>query len=592
MTLTGDQLYVIGVLTLTILLIVSGRLRSDLVALLVLVSLALGGLVTPDQAFSGFASPAILTLAGLFILTAAMDQAGLVHAIAARLERYTGGSEAKMVVIFLLVGSAVSLVVNTAAAGAVLLPVVVNVARRHDVPVSKVLMPMGVGVIVGGMATVFTTANIIMSSLLQQRQGEGLTMFDFFPTGGLLVLVTAAYMLFIGRHLLPSCDPHPGRRPRADLQRVYELDERLWELRVLPGSDLEGRTLAEAALSFPVLAIWRGQQAEFSPGAESQVERGDVLLVSCRQDRLHEVRKLGVAVGRGQHRLDGPDVPVILAEVVIPPRSKIVGQSLAELRFQNRFGLTGVALWRNGRSQRTEVGTTRLKSGDALLVVGPLENILQLTENPDYLVVDTPSSPPMSQTQSALTLTVAVGVVFAAGLGLISMSLAAVTGALALVLLGVLTTERAYGAIDWSVLVLIAGMAPLAMALESTDLTTLVGRFFTGTFADHPPLVPVACFFLFTVFMTQVVGGQVSALFVGPMALSIASKLGVDLQAMAVLVSMACSNCFLTPVSHPVNAMIAGPGGYTGKVFLKVGLGLHLVLFLATMAIAHYYWGI
>ncbi len=589
--MSADQLYVLGVLGVTIVLIVSGRLRTDLVAMLVLVSLALGGLVTPEEAFAGFASPAILTLAGLFVLTAAMDQAGIVHAVAARLERFTGASEARMVMTFLMVGAAISLVVNTAAAGAVLIPVVVSLARKHGVPVSKVLMPMGVGVVVGGMATVFTTANIIMSGLLQSRGHEGLTMFDFFPTGVFLVVITGLYMLLVGRHLLPVSKE--SRRPGVseDLGAIYELDQRLWELRVLPGSDLIDKTLAEAALGFPVIAIWHGQEAEFNPGGHSKVEKGDVLLISCRRDHLHEVRKLGVAVGRGR-KLDGPHTPVVMVEVVIPPRSKVVGQTLAQLRFQSRYGLTGVALWRAGRSQRTGVGTTPLKGGDALLVVGPIRKILRLTENPDYLVVDTPAFAPMSQAQSAWTLAVAVGVVFAAGLGLVSMSLAAVAGALALVLLKVLTAQRAYSSIDWGVLVLIAGMAPLAVALESTGLTTMVGRFFIDTFGLHTPLIPVALFFLFTVFTTQVVGGQVSALFVGPIALTLAAKLGVDLTAMAVLIAMACSNCFLTSVSHPVNAMIAGPGGYSAADFLKVGVGLQIVMFLGTMLMARMYWGL
>lgn len=592
MSLTAAQIFVMCVLIVAGGLIVSSRLRSDLVALLVLVSLALDGVVTPAEAFSGFSSPAILTLAGLFVLTAAMNQAGIVHWIAEQLGKLTGDSETKMVTVFILVGAALSLIVNTAAAGSVLLPAVVGLARRHGVPVSKVLMPMGFGVIVGGTATIFTTANIIMSGLLQTHGHAGLTMFDFFPTGSVLVLVTTIYLVGVGRHLLPK-NAHSGRlgTSQSELSSVYELDQRLWELRILPGSPLSGQTLAQARLEFPVLAVWHKHQAEFKPSAETRVEVDDILLVSGGNEQVEKMKAHGVTVGRGR-KLGGPEIPVVIVEVVIPPRSQVVGQSLRQLKFQTRFGLTSVALWRSGRSHRTNVGSMSLQAGDALLVVGTLKKILRLTEDPDYLVVDTPAYPPMSKVQSAWTLIVTIGVVFAAGLDLISMSLAAVAGALTLVLAGLLSVERAYAAINWSVLVLVAGMAPLAIAMNNTGWTALFGDLFGMSFGGYGALATVAALYLFTVLITQLVGGQVSALFTGPIALSLAETFHIDLTAMAVFVAIACSNCFLTSVAHPVNVLIAGPGEYRGVDFLKVGVGLQIVCFVAAMSMAHFYWGL
>jgi di/tricarboxylate transporter len=583
---------VLAVLLGAIALILSGRLRNDLTALLVLVSLALGEQVTPREAFSGFSSPAIFTLAGLFVVTAALNEAGFVQWVAEKLERLTGRSEARMVTVLILVGAALSMVINTTAAGSVLLPVAIGVARRNQVPVSKVLMPMGFGCIVGGTATIFTTANIIMSGLLQEHHLHGLAMTDFLPTGGALVLVATLYLVLCGRHLLPvgSSAENP-EQISLDLTKVYELDQRLWELRVSPGSPLAGQSLAQARLQFPVLAIWTGDQARFNPGGESELRERDVLLVSCRPDLLEKAKERGLSVGR-QGKLQGPEIPVVTVEVVIPPRSNVEGRTLAELNFQTRYGLTAVALWRAGRSQRTGVGATSLQAGDALLVVGEIKRILALRENPNYIVVNIPAYSPLSFLQSAWTLAVALGVVLAAGAGLISMSLAAVAGALALVLLRVLSAERAYQAIDWSVLVLIAGMAPLAGALQKSGLMTLLGHGFSAVFGGKAALAAVAGFYLLTVLVTQIVGGQVSALITGPLALSMAERLHVDLIAMAVLVGIAASNCFLTSVAHPVNALMAGSGGYRGADFVRVGVGLQLLCFTVAMLMARLYWHI
>lgn len=575
------------------LLAVTGWMRTDLIGLLVLFCLAVSGLVTPTQAFAGFSSPAVITLAGLFVLTAAMNQAGFVHWIAGRIEALTGNSEARIVTVFILVGAALSLVVNTAAAGAVLLPAVVNVAKRKDIPASRLLMPMGFGVIAGGMATIFTTANIIMSGLLQARGFQGLTMYDFFPTGGVLVLITLLYMLAFGKSLLPSIRIRERRGlASADLAGIYAMEKRLWEIEVLAESSMAGKTLSQIQFGAPILGIWHQKHAIFNPGGEHKVEAGDILLVSSSRESLEKLKTSGLRVGRGRS-IEDKDIPVVMVEFVIPARSKVVGKSLIDLNFQQRHGLTVVALWRGGESRRQDVGRIALQAGDALLMVGPMKKVLDLAEkSSNYLLVDTPAYPPMSQLKSGLTLTVAVGVLAAAGLGLVSMSLAAFSGALLLVLLGALTAERAYAAIDWRVLFLIAGMFPLAAAMESTGLTRVFSQGFLQSFGAMFPLIPIAAIYLFTVFMTQIVGGQVSALFTGPVALSVAEALGLDLTGVAVLVAIACSNCFITSIAHPVNLLISGPGGYRARDFVRVGVGLQVLVFVAAMFMARYYWKI
>lgn len=590
--LTAIQALILLLLTGAGILAVTGLLRTDLIGLSVLFVLAASGAISPVEAFRGFSSPAVITLAGLFVLTQAMDKGGFVYWIAARIERLAGRSEKAVMAVFLLVGAALSLVVNTAAAGAVLLPAVVGVAKSKDIPVSRLLLPMGFGVIVGGTATIFTTANIIMSGLLEARGYPGLTMQDFFPTGLVLVMVTLGYFMAVGSRLLPSVSLSEKRGLGSrDLADIYAMHERLWELRVLPGSELSGKNLAEIQLGAPVLAIWHGRTAIFNPSGASWLEEGDIILVSCAKEELPSFRSLGLRVGRDR-QLGGSDIPVVMIEMVIPPRSKAIGKSLAELSFHKTFGLTGVALWRGGESCRKAVGSAPLRAGDALLLVGSVENAVRLADHPDYLVVDTPTYPPLSRFKSFLTLLVAGAVLSAAGIGLVSMSLAAFSGALFLVLLGVMDVDEAYDAIDWRVLFLIAGMFPMGVAMERSGLTGLFSNLFYNTFSETSDLLPVAAIYLFTVLMTQIVGGQVSALFTGPVALSAAQDLGIDMVAMAVLVGIACSNCFITAIAHPVNLLVSGPGGYKSADFLRVGFGLQLLCFLAAMLMARVYWGI
>lgn len=592
MVITAVQAGLLLLLACSGLLAVTGWLRTDLLGLSVLFVLAVTGLLTPQEAFVGFSSPAVITLAGLFVLTEAMNRAGFVHWIAERVMKLTGKSEAGVTAVFILTGATLSLFVNTAAAGAVLLPAVMSVAAKRQISPSRLLLPMGFGVIVGGTATIFTTANIIMSGLLEAQGHPGLTLADFFPTGFALVIVTLLYFLLGGSKLLPNITLTARRGlESSELSEIYSMGERLWELEVEEGSPLNDCNLREIELGVPVIAIWRGKRAEFNPDGDSRVKSGDFLLVSASRENFDDFRESKLAVGRDR-QIGGGDLPVVMTEAVIPPRSSVVGKTLVDLHFQKSHGLTVVALWRGGEVHKDDVGSLELQIGDALLMVGTVEKAAKLSGNPDYLLVDTPSYPPFSQTRSVLTLFIAASVLVAAGLGLTSMSLAAFSGALLLVLMGMMTAEDAYKAIDWRVLFLIAGMFPMATAMEKTGLTTVFSEFFAHLFVGQSPLVPVAAVYLFTVVTTQIVGGQVSALFTGPVSLTLASEFSIDPKAMAVLVGVACSNCFITAIAHPVNLLVSGPGGYGAKDFVRVGTLLQGLCFGAAMVMAHYFWHI
>lgn len=597
-TLSWPEITLLLIAGAAFALILSNRIRPDIVAVLVLLGLGVSGILPPEQALAGFSKPAVITIVGLFVITAALERTGVVQRIATGLAYLSGTSEIRMVAVFMGAGALLSLVMNNIAAGAVLLPAAVSVARQSKVRESRVLMPLAFGTLLGGMATLFTTANIIVSGSLQAQGQRGLTMLDFLPSGGAMVLAGMIYMLLIGRRLLPNRES-VGRAmvARPNLSQTYQLDERLWEVRVHPGSPMANHRLAEsvlgAQLGLTVVGIWHGREAKIPPATDEIIAPEDILLVTGREERVRQLEAQHTTIGRfGYHRNASPNLSVHLTEVLIGPRSPAIGQTLKDLRFRTKFGLTTVALWREGRSYRTDVGDFMLQAGDALLMVGAPGRIRLLAEEPGYIVLGHPEPPvPAGRGMKRAIVITALALLLAA-LGLVATSEAMLAGAVALVLTRCLSAEDAYRAIEWRVVVLIAGMLPIGTALVSTGLAAQIGQVFTLTLASAGPLAVIAGLYLFTALLAQLVGGQVAALIIGPIAVSAAVQLGVNPSAVGVAVSMACSAAFLTPIAHPVNVLMMAPGSYTFGDFLRVGAGMIAVCFATLLLVLRLFWQI
>jgi di/tricarboxylate transporter len=597
--LAPQEIELLIIVGLSLALILSNRLRPDLVALLVLLALGIGGILTPEQAVAGFSRSAVLTIIGLFVITATLERTGVVQWIAERLAHLGGTRETRMIAVFMGAGALLSLAMNNIAAGAVLLPAAVSVARQSRVRESRLLMPLAFGTLLGGMATLFTTANIIVSGSLQAQGQRGLTMLDFLPTGGSIALAGMAYMLLIGRRLLPNRES-VGRAmlTRPDLSQTYQLAERLWEVRVHPDSPLVDQALAEsvigARLGATVAGIWHGREAKIPPAPTDVIAADDILLVMGREERVRQLEEQRTTIGRyGYHHNGSPDLSVHLTEVVIAPRSPAIGKTLKELRFRTKFGLTTVALWREGRSYRTDVGDFTLEAGDALLMVGAPGRIALLSEEPGYIVLDGAHTLPLPDKRKAIrAAAIAALALLLSAANIIPTAEAMLAGAVALVLTGCINMEEAYRAIEWRVVVLIAGMLPIGTALVQTGMAARIGQAFTATLAPAGPLALIAGLYLFTVILTQLVGGQVAALIVGPIAVSAAVHLGVNPSAVGVAVAIGCSAAFLTPIAHPVNVLMMAPGGYRANDFLRVGLGMAIVCFLTLLVVMPLLWSL
>lgn len=600
-TLSFNELLLIGIIAVALILMISNRLRADVIAILVLLTLGVTQLVTPQEALSGFSRSAVITIIGLFIISEALEVTGVVQWIAQRIRSVGSGSEPRLILIFMTAGALLSLVMNNIAAGAVLLPAAVQVARDSDVRPSKLLIPLAFGTLTGGMATLFTTANIVLSGILQERGFDDLSMMDFLPTGGLVVVVCLIYMAAFGRQLLPeresmSSSVNPSGLSKA-LRETYQLDERLWEVRVPPGCQLVNTALSHShigeELGITVVAIWRNHQAILAPAPIEIINANDYLLVLGREDRVRQLAQWGCIAGRENGKGTRHDYAVDLTEVVIPPRSNVVGKTLKELRFRNKYGLTAVALWREGRSYRTDVGLQQLNVGDALLMVGPVRSIKSLAEERDFLVLQSSHAyrPPLPHKAKWAVLITAV-VLLVSILEVVPIAEAMLAGGVAMVLAGCLNMDEAYRAVEWRVVFLIAGMLPLSIAMTNTGLAARTGDFLVSTLSPFGPLAVLAGLFVLTMLVTQVIAGQVSALIIGPIAITAAVQTGINPQAMAVVVAIAASAAFLTPFGHPVNVLMMGPGGYTLGDFFKVGIGMTLLTIITVLLGMIVFWGI
>ncbi len=610
--MTFPQIFVLLVLLIPLTLVFMNRLREDVAALLMASALGLaqflgmgvlGPAHTPDdagKALTGFGTPEVITLLSLFILTYCLDKYGVTRWIASRLLKIGGRSERRLIGLFAVTGALLSLFMNTLAAGALLLPSALDASRRTGVKPSKLLIPIAYGTMLGGAATYLTTANIIISSLLPLANPpqKALGVLDFTPTGGLVALAGLAFLIIFGKYILPNREPPAVQviQSSDELTQTYQLSERLWEAEVLNDSPLAHKSLRETHIGelfgVAILGIRRGRRVIPIYGASCQIQPHDVLLVVGNEAQAVQLRQEGLLV----HAFEASPViderNTVLAEIIVPPRSNIEGKTLRDLAFRARYGFTAVALWRDNQSHRTDLATYKLRPGDALLVVGPQDRASSLKSQNDFVVIETAtSSDSLDMPKVALTLGIAISALVAMFIGM-PVELAMITAAALLLLTGLLKPEEAYAAVKWRAIFLIAGTIAVSLAMVQTQLAQQVGDSIVGLVAPFGALGLVAGTYLLSAILTQVMGGQISPLVVGPITIAAAIRLGVNPQAIAVVTAIAGSVSFITPLSHPVNILMIAPANYKFSDFVKSGWVLTIVCFVALMIAVPLFWNL
>ncbi len=773
--MTGDIAIVLGILAISLILFVSEIIRMDLVALLVLGALAITGLVSADDAFAGFSNSAVITVWAMFILSEGLTRTGIADIIGRQVMRIAGRREISMIVVIMVTGAVLSAFMNNIGVAALMLPVVVEVARRTRIPASRLLMPLAYSTLLGGLMTLIGTPPNLLISESMARAGETpFQLFDFTPIGGGVLFVGVLFVALFGRLLLPVKKAERDRNvSQRSLRNRYRLHERTFVMRVPYNSVLVGKTLAESRIGrstgLIILALMRDGRSEPLPSRQTLLRGGDGILVQGRVDQFRELRRwsdlviereapvlksmvaekvryaeieiaenstlvnelirdsgfrtrFDVAIV-GLHRRDAlrltnlafvplragdrvmvqgevdaieqlgkhndfvstrvldeaeladlyaaderlfvvrlpkdsglvdvtlaksrladafdfrvvaifrdgklrvmptgdevlepgdllliegqpEDLDVLrgfqelkidtrvpanmgafdserltLLDATLDPRSRLAGKTVGELNFRERYGIELAGIEREGDAVTSDIATERLQIGDALLLLGPRDRLQLLASDSDFLTLTPLGQEPPDTRRAPLAAAIM--------LGYAPIAVAAVVGGTIMVLTGCLTMENAYRAIDWRAIFLIAGMLPLGTAMQDTGAATYLADQVMNLLGDAGPWPVIMGLYILTAMATMIIPTAALVVLMSPIVLSAMGDLGLEPQTAMMAVAMAASASFTSPISHPANILVMGPGGYRFVDYLKVGVPLTLVVFVTVMALLPIFW--
>jgi di/tricarboxylate transporter len=599
--LTGEIALVLSIIVAASALLAFDRFRVDVVAGGILLALMLSRLATVEEGFSGLSSPAIITVGSMFIISEGLYRTGVASVIGQHVLRLTGDDEVRLITILMVTAGVLSAFMNNVGATAMLLPAIISIARDTGLSPSRLCIPLAFSSLLGGLCTlVGTPANILVSDALRARGLAPFNMFDFTVVGLTLLVVGIGYMVLAGRHLLPNWPMDPrlraGPSTRRQAMELYRLQERLTMLRVLPDSPLAGRTILESQLGHElgvnILSIIRDGRRGPAPATGEVLLSDDLLLVLAGPEqiaRAQELKGLAVEDAPSYETRDIQSANIGIAEVILAPHTLLEGRTLENMRFRERFGLTVLAIWREGQPRRTALADLPLRFGDALLVQGPWENIELLAAEPDFLLLESAET---RQRRDKMGWAVGILLVVVASQvsGLLPIALATFLGALLMIVAGCLSMEEAYIAVDWRVIFLIAGMLPLGLVLGRTGAARYLAGLMIRAVGAGGPYYILAGVVLLTALFTQVLPSAAAAVLVAPIALDTALAVGVNPRAFLLSVALAASCSFVTPVGHQSNILVMGPGNYRFADYVRVGLPLNLLVVVILLLITPLIW--
>jgi di/tricarboxylate transporter len=784
--MTWEIALVLGILLVALILFITEWLRMDVVALAVLGVLAITGLVNADDALSGFSNPAVITVWAMFILSDGLTRTGIADILGTQVLRVAGQQEITLTIVIMLTAGGLSAFMNNIGVAALMLPVVVDICRRTEIPTSRLLMPLAYGSLLGGLTTLIgTPPNLLIDSALDAAGLQGFSLFDFAPVGLGVMFVGIAFVAFFGRHMLPRRSPGMSSKQRSqrNLRSLYGLQERTFMMRIPKDSLLVGKSLAASrigsAVGLIIVALDRRGSIEALPSRKTILEGGDKLLVQGRLDRFEELRRWGevviereapllqtlvservnlveaqiaddsalvkdllnhtdfrrrfgvnvLAIRRkelvrrvsianvplrsgdcllmqgNQEALDklerspeftdikavdekqltevyrlqesvfviriprnsklggqslaksrlgdafdfrllatfrenvlqlmpepdelllGGDLMLLqghpedldelrglqeleidsdvspqfstyesdrlgLLEATLNPQSELAGKAISKINFREKYGLELVAIWRSGQAMRSELDRLTLEFGDALLLIGPRKKISAFSKEQDFIALTAPAKPGHDLYRAPRAGVIMLGVVISVLMGWLPIAIAAVLGATCMVISGCLNMEQAYRAIDWRAVFLIAGMLPLGIAMQDSGTATFVAGQMMDLLGGMGPWTVIAGLYLLTAVATMIIPTAALVVLMSPIVLSATAEMGIAPQTAMMAVAMAASASFTSPISHPANILVMGPGGYKFSDYIKLGAPLTLIIFVTVMFLLPIFWPI
>jgi di/tricarboxylate transporter len=781
--MTGDIALVLGILIISLILFISEIVRMDVVALMVLGSLFIAGQIDANEAFAGFSNSAVITVWAMFILSEGLTRTGIADIIGRQVMRAGGNTEVTLIFVIMITGAILSAFMNNIGVAALMLPVVVEVARRTGVPASRLLMPLAYSTLLGGLMTLIgTPPNLLISESMTNGGFEPFAMFDFLPLGGAVMVIGVLFVVVGGRFLLPKVSAKHGKHvSQRSLRSQYKLQERTFMMHVPTSSVLVGKTLAETRIGVStgliILSLLRNGRNETLPGRQTVIRGGDGLLVQGRIDQFRELRRWSdlviereapvlksmvaskvsyasvvitegspvvselirhaafrtrfevAVVGvlrKGQYRLtnlayvplragdqvlvqgeldmvaqlekypdfenvviyspeqleetyktdermfvvrlpkhsdlveetlkksrladvfdfrvvavfrDGElkvmprgdevllggdllliegqqsDLDVLrgmqeleidtkvpgnlgsleserltLMDATLDPRSSLGGKTVGELNFRERYGIELAGIWREGETIGTDLANERLQIGDAILLLGPRDRLKLLSSGSDFLILTPLGQEPPDTRRAPLAALIMAAVVGTVMFGYAPISIVAVIGGTVMVLTRCLNMEQAYRAIDWRAIFLIAGMLPLGTAMQDSGAATFLAAKVMELLGDAGPWPVIMGLYILTAMATMIIPTAALVVLMSPIVLSAMADMGLRPETAMMAVAIAASASFTSPISHPANILVMGPGGYRFIDYLKVGVPLTIVVFITVMILMPIFW--
>ncbi|WP_018869027.1 SLC13 family permease [Thioalkalivibrio sp. ALgr3] len=597
LTLTTEMIVVLGLLAFTIFLFVSEIVRVDLAAILVMVLIGLiplvfgvvpllpelGELVAQDELFSGFASNAVISIIAVMIIGAGLDKTGVMHKVASFIMRVGGTGEKRIIPTVSGTVGVISSFMQNIGAAALFMPVMSRISSRLGIPLSRLLMPMGFAAIVGGTITLVGSSPLILLNDLLPDDMERFELFDVTPIGLALLATVIVYFVLLGRYVLPSVGAQPTATEgtRDYFQRVYGLSYEIHEVRIAESDPLVGRTVADVERETGVAIVGSHARDELrmAPWTGYEIQPNSRLAVLASPRRMEELSRhlkhppssdLDVFASALDSSQSG------IAEVAISPGSNLAGKTVTEVAMRQTYGLSVMRMQRGGEVYREGLRDIPLEPGDILVVHTTWTSLARLEKDRDFVVItsDYPREElrPSKVPHALGFLAVAVSLILFTDLQL---SIALLTGAMGMILTGVLSLDDAYNSISWKTVFLLASLIPLGMAVENTGTAAWIAQNTLEMLGTVPPWVLQATIFALATFFTLVMSNVGATVLLVPLAISFATAaqaagMDADPRVFAITVAIATSNSFLIP-THQVNALIMGPGGYRVKDYMKAG---------------------
>lgn len=600
--LSPQQILFLLILLVAIVLFITEWIRTDLVAVMIVIALYVTRVLDAKEALSGFSSEPAIVIAGIFVLSGALHVTGLSDTIGAWIGKLAGKSLTRALAVIMPSVALMSAFTHHVTITAVMLPVTLDISRERDIPASKLLMPMSFAASLGTAITIIgAPAFLIASTVLQQSGRSGLGIFSIAPIGLSLTLAGTLFVLLIGRFLLPS---HKGTE---DSTKHFRLEDYLTEITLLEDSPLIGKTIGDLESDpnyhFNAVGLIRKGRRLRAPYSNEPLKEADVIVVRTTPEELVSIRKeaklelhpvklygangKGVDAEKDNGDSDGVD---LFVQAVVAPKSDLVGRTLGDVDFRRRYGALVVGLWRKEGWLTQEMSKVKLRANDVLVLEGTQEGLARVANDSAFLMMVPFHAEPKLRRKAWLAGAIMLATILLAAFNLLSIEMAAVAGAVAVILTGCIPVNRAYSSIDARIFVFIAGAIPLGAAMQKTGTANLVAGWLQHAVGGWPDTLILLALFAVVAIITQFMSDAATTALFAPVALALAQALGRAPEPFVVTVAMASVVAFLTPIGHHGNLLIYGPGRYRFSDFVKVGTPLTVLCGLIVALLAPMIW--